>query len=243
MSNIKTGIEWTDRTWNPTTGCDKVSTGCKYCYAEEITKRFPQNFPNGFELTLHPDRIDQPKHWRKPSRIFVNSMSDLFHKDVPLDFLLQVFQVMNDTPQHIYQILTKRHERLVELADRLNWSSNIWMGVSVENQMQVHRIEALLHVNAEVRFLSCEPLLGPLQLNLSGIQWVIVGGESGRHHRPIEEKWVIDILEQCQAKNVAFFFKQWGGVTPKAGGRLLKEKIWEEMPIVIEKSKINSLSY
>lgn len=235
MSNIKTAIEWTDRTWNPTTGCDKVSDGCKYCYAEEITKRFPKTFLNGFKLTLHQDRIAQPKSWRKPSRIFVNSMSDLFHKDVPFEFLQQVFQVMAETPQHTYQILTKRPGRLVELADKLTWSPNIWMGVSVENQLQIRRIDFLRSVPARVKFLSCEPLLSPLKLALGGIHWVIVGGESGRNHRPIEVKWVEDILEQCQEQKVAFFFKQWGGITPKARGRVLNGKIWEEMPLIGEK--------
>jgi len=231
MSSVNTGIEWTDKTWNPTTGCDKVSSGCKNCYAEAITERFSGNFPNGFKLTLHDDRIDQPRHWRKPSRIFVNSMSDLFHENVPLEFLHQVFQVMHETPQHIYQILTKRHKRLAQLADSLIWSPNIWMGVSVESQEYVHRIDALRHVPASVRFLSCEPLLGSLQLDLTNIHWVIVGGESGRNHRSIEKEWVEEILQQCQAENVAFFFKQWGGIHPKAGGKLLNDQVWQEMPV------------
>jgi len=231
MSSANTGIEWTDKTWNPTTGCDKVSAGCKHCYAEAITERFTHNFPNGFKLTLHEDRIDQPRHWRKPSRIFVNSMSDLFHEEVPLEFLHKVFQVMRETPQHIYQILTKRHKRLTQLADSLTWSPNIWMGVSVESQRHVNRVNALRNIPAAVKFLSCEPLLGALTLDLTNINWVIVGGESGRNHRPIEKEWVEDILQQCQHEDVAFFFKQWGGLTPKSGGKILNGETWQQMPV------------
>ncbi|CAD5958479.1 DUF5131 family protein [Planktothrix agardhii] len=230
MASINTGIEWTDRTWNPTTGCNKVSPGCTHCYAEAITKRFTQNFNNGFALTLHPERIEEPLKWRKPSRIFVNSMSDLFHEDISVEFLQKVFDVIHKTPHHIYQILTKRHERLLEVADQLEWSDNIWMGVSVENQNYVHRIDCLRKVPVSVRFLSCEPLLGPLKLDLTGIDWVIVGGESGIKHRPMQLEWAEDIQQQCEAENVAFFFKQVGGRTPKAGGRLLEDKIWDEMP-------------
>ncbi|MEG4283679.1 phage Gp37/Gp68 family protein [Microcoleus sp. A006_D1] len=230
MSSINTGIEWCDRTWNPATGCDKVSPGCTHCYAEALTKRFHTNFPNGFDLTLHRNRLEEPKRWKKPSRIFVNSMSDLFHEEVPIEFLKEVFEVMRETPHHIYQILTKRDKRLVELADQLEWSDNIWMGVSVENQNYVHRVDSLRQVNAKVRFLSCEPLLGPLQLDLTGIHWVIVGGESGQKHRPMQVEWAQSIRDQCQDAGVAFFFKQWGGRTPKAAGRLLDDKIWDEMP-------------
>lgn len=230
MSSINTGIEWTDRTWNPTTGCDKVSPGCTHCYAEALTKRFHTNFPNGFDLTLHRNRLEEPKRWKKPSRIFVNSMSDLFHEEVPIDFLKEVFEVMRETPWHIYQILTKRDKRLVQLAPQLEWSDNIWMGVSVENQNYVHRVDSLRQVDAKVRFLSCEPLLGPLQLDLTGIHWVIVGGESGQKHRPMQVEWAQSIRDQCQEAGVAFFFKQWGGRTPKAAGRLLDDKIWDEMP-------------
>lgn len=230
MSSTHTGIEWTDKTWNPTTGCNKVSPGCTHCYAEAITKRFPNNFSNGFELTLHPERLDAPRRWRKPSRIFVNSMSDLFHDRVPLDFIQSVFSVIHSTPWHIYQILTKRHERLLELAPQLTFPENLWMGVSVENQDYVHRVEYLRQVPASVRFLSCEPLLGGLELNLEGIHWVIVGGESGQRYRPLDIQWVRDIQKQCEKEQVAFFFKQVGGRTPKAGGRLLDEKVWDEMP-------------
>ena len=238
MSSANTGIEWTDKTWNPTTGCDKVSPGCAHCYAEAITRRFPNHFPQGFDLTLHPDRLDQPRRWRKPSRIFVNSMSDLFHKDVPLDFLRQVFAVMGETPQHIYQILTKREQRLQELAPLLPWHPNIWMGVSVESQAYVCRVEALRSVPAQVRFLSCEPLLGPLKLDLAGIHWVIVGGESGVGFRPMEPQWAESLKDQCESAKVAFFFKQVGGRTPKTGGRLLNDQIWDQMPQAWEEHKI-----
>ncbi len=230
MSSTNTGIEWTDKTWNPTTGCDKISAGCKNCYAEVITQRFPNNFPNGFKLTLHESRLDQPRKWRSPSRIFVNSMSDLFHQDVPFTFIQKIFRVMHETPQHQYQILTKRHKRLLELADKLEWTPNIWMGVSVENQQACDRITALQQVPAHIRFLSCEPLLSQLNLDLTGIHWVIVGGESGIHHRPIKPEWVESIKAQCQSAGVPFFFKQWGGITPKSGGNLLNGQVWQEMP-------------
>lgn len=239
MASTHTGIEWTDKTWNPTTGCTKVSPGCKHCYAETITKRFRQHFPDGFRFTLHPERLDEPRRWRKPSRIFVNSMSDLFHEQMPISFLKKIFRVMQETPHHIYQILTKRHERLVELAPLLEWPDNVWIGVSVESQRYVHRVDYLRRVPAKVRFLSCEPLLGPLELNLEGIQWVIVGGESGRGHRPIDAEWVRSIRDQTQAAGAAFFFKQWGGLSSKAGGRLLDGRTWDEMPDaipVLEKS-------
>lgn len=235
MASIHTGIEWTDRTWNPTTGCTKVSPGCTHCYAEALTKRFHTNFPNGFELTLHPERLKEPKRWRKHSRIFVNSMSDLFHEEVPLSFLKDVFHVMKETPWHIYQILTKRQERLQNLAPQLEWPENVWMGVSVENQNYAHRIDYLRQVPATVRFLSCEPLLGALELDLTDIHWAIVGGESGSKHRPMQVEWAQSIRNQCQAAGVAFFFKQVGGRTPKAGGRLLDGEIWDEMPQAWEK--------
>ncbi|MEB3294018.1 MAG: phage Gp37/Gp68 family protein [Synechococcales bacterium] len=230
MSSSNTGIEWTDKTWNPTTGCNKVSPGCRYCYAEALTERFPKNFPQGFKLTLYPERLDQPRKWRTPSRIFVNSMSDLFHQDVPLEYLQEVFTVMRETPWHVYQILTKRAQNLAELAPKLVWSENIWVGVSVESQEYTHRIDALRQVPATVRFLSCEPLLGSLRLNLEGISWVIVGGESGYKYRPIHPEWVREILQQTREEGVAFFFKQWGGTHSKAGGRLLDGQVWDEMP-------------
>ena len=235
MASNKTGIQWTDKSWNPTTGCDKVSPGCTHCYAEALTKRFTNNFPEGFILKLHPERLKQPLSWRTPNRIFVNSMSDIFHEDVPINFIKQVFEIIGETPWHIYQILTKRHERLIDIAPQLKWHENIWMGVSVESQNYVHRVDYLREVDANVRFLSCEPLLGDLELNLTGIDWVIVGGESGNKYRPMKEEWVKGIYKQCQAANVAFFFKQWGGRTPKSLGRIFDGKVWDEMPEVWEK--------
>lgn len=231
MPSTKTGIEWTDKSWNPVTGCNKVSPGCTHCYAEEITKRFPNVFGNGFGLTLHPDRLSQPTKWRAGSRIFVNSMSDLFHEDVPLEFIQQVFDIMAQTPRHTYQILTKRQEHLAKLAPHLDWHPNIWMGVSVESQSYTHRIDVLRQVPAAIRFLSCEPLLGNLQLDLDGIHWVIAGGESGNGYRAPKFEWVQSIRDSCISANVPFFFKQWGGRTPKAGGRILDGEIWSQFPV------------
>lgn len=233
MARGKTGIEWTDKTWNPATGCTKVSPGCKHCYAEEITRRFKGTFPQGFRFTLHPERLQQPRNWRTPSRIFVNSMSDLFHEQMPISYLKQIFEVMEACPQHVFQILTKRAERLSEVAPLLPWPDNVWVGVSVETQKYTSRIDHLRRVPAKIRFLSCEPLLGPLELDLEGIHWVITGGESGRRHRPIEEEWVRSIRDQCQARGVAFFHKQWGGATPKKNGRLLDGQVWDEMPALL----------
>ncbi|PSB26208.1 DUF5131 family protein [Stenomitos frigidus] len=230
MSSIHTGIEWTDKTWNPTTGCDKISPGCLHCYAETLTQRFPKNFSNGFVLTLHPNRLGEPLRWRTPSRVFVNSMSDLFHEEVPLEFIKEVFSIIRSTPWHVYQILTKRHERLRDLSYKLDFPENVWLGVSVENQNYVDRIECLRLVPVSVRFISCEPLLGALRLDLSGIDWVIVGGESGQKHRSMNLNWAEDIRDQCKNAEVAFFFKQVGGRTPKAGGKLLNGEIWDEMP-------------
>lgn len=230
-------IEWTEATWNPVTGCSKVSQGCKNCYAERMAKRLVAmgnpRYVNGFNVTLHRDLIDLPYKWAKPRKVFVNSMSDLFHEEVPLEFIQSVFDTMNDTPKHTYQILTKRAARLKELAPYLSWGSNIWVGVSVENESVLDRIDFLRDVPAAVRFLSCEPLLGPLaSMNLNGIHWVIVGGESGPHSRPIEEEWVWDIKENCERNNVPFFFKQWGGVQKHRTGRLLREQLYEEYPEV-----------
>lgn len=232
MASTSTTIEWTDKTWNPTTGCNKISPGCKFCYAETITKRFHTNFPNGFDFTLHPERLGEPLKWRKPSRIFVNSMSDLFHEQMPVDFLMQVFEVMKKADRHIFQILTKRHERLVELAPLLPWPDNVWMGVSVENQKYVHRVDYLRQVPAKVRFLSCEPLLGPLELDLTDIHWVITGGESGPKHRPVKEEWVRSIRDRCQEDGVSFFHKQWGGTRPKSNGRMLDGRTWDDFPAI-----------
>lgn len=232
MANLNSAIEWTDRTWNPTTGCNKVSPGCKFCYAEAITKRYTQNFPNGFAFTERRERLNEPRKWRKPSMIFVNSMSDLFHENMPLDYLQEIFVIMKECPQHTFQILTKRHERLLEIAeqDLLEWPDNVWMGVSVETQKYVRRVDHLRQVPAKVRFLSCEPLLGPLDLDLTGIHWVITGGESGPKHRPIDADWVRSIRDQCAEAGVPFFHKQWGGYTPKAGGRQLDGRTWDELP-------------
>jgi protein gp37 len=237
-------IEWTEVTWNPTTGCDRISKGCDNCYALALSKRLkamgtekyqndgdPRTSGSGFGVTLHPDTLDQPYRWRTPRVVFVNSMSDLFHAKVPLGFVRRVFEVMADTPQHTYQVLTKRSTRLRKLVDKLDWPANVWMGVSVEDGDQLTRVDDLRAVPAAVRFLSCEPLLGPLTgLNLDGIGWVITGGESGPNARPVDPAWVRQIRDACQKADVAFFHKQWGGRTPKAGGRELDGQTWDEMP-------------
>lgn len=230
---VSTGIEWTDETWNPVTGCTKISPGCANCYALEMTKRFPKAFPNGFEVTQHVDRLEKPLKWKKARKIFVNSMSDLFHEEVDTSFISKVVQTIERTPQHVYQILTKRPERMASLADILPWHSNIWAGVSVELRQYKSRINLLRQVPVAVRFLSCEPLLGDLQLkteDLDGIHWVIVGGESGANHRPIDPDWVRSIRDVCLETGTAFFFKQWGGRTPKVGGRLLDGVEWNQFP-------------
>ncbi|MEO7923306.1 MAG: phage Gp37/Gp68 family protein [Chitinophagaceae bacterium] len=231
----QSSIEWTEMTWNPTTGCDKVSAGCKFCYAEVMAKRLQAmgqiKYKDGFALRLHESALHVPYEWKKPKIVFVNSMSDLFHKEVPLSFLQKVFEVMNNTPQHTYQVLTKRAERLYELHDKLNWTTNIWMGVSVENNKVKDRVDFLRETNAKVKFLSCEPLIGPLDdLNLENIHWAIVGGESGRKARPMKESWVWDIRQQCADQGVAFFFKQWGGTNKKKAGRELGGRTYNEMP-------------
>jgi len=236
MATPKTNIEWTEATWNPTTGCTKVSEGCRNCYAEKMAKRLQamgqKRYKNGFKLTLHYDLLEQPLKWKKPKKIFVNSMSDLFHDDVPEDFIAKVFSVMNLASQHIFQVLTKRPERALKLSGKLNWSPNIWMGTSVENMKVINRVDVLKKIPAHIRFLSCEPLLGPLILDLQDIHWVIVGGESGPGARPIKEEWVTSIRDQCLNNNVAFFFKQWGGVQKHKTGRLLEGEKWDQMPIV-----------
>ncbi len=230
-------IEWTEATWNPVTGCTKISAGCKHCYAERMSKRLkamglPQ-YANGFRLTLQPKALDLPKKWKKGRVIFVNSMSDLFHKNVPLEYIQRVFDVMNQCPQHQFQVLTKRPERLSKLADKLIWTPNIWMGTSVEDARVIDRISHLKEVPATIRFLSLEPLLGPLpRLPLKNIHWVIVGGESGPGARPMKKAWVENIQNQCQKTNTPFFFKQWGGVNKKRTGRLLHGKKWDEVPIL-----------
>ena len=231
----KSSIEWTEATWNPLTGCNKVSLGCKNCYAERMSIRLKAmgqpNYSNGFELTLHERSLEIPLFWKKPMNIFVNSMSDLFHEEVPLDFIQRVFDVMNRAHWHRFQVLTKRSERLRDLSSQLHWASNIWMGVSVENQNYAYRIEHLRETGAFIKFLSIEPLLGPLNdINLKSIDWVIVGGESGQGARPMNPSWVTDLRDRCQAANVPFFFKQWGGVNKKKAGRKLDGRTWNEMP-------------
>jgi protein gp37 len=228
-------IEWTNATWNPLTGCTKISPGCKHCYAERMSKRLQamgnRNYANGFSLTLHEHMLDMPFSWRKPKRIFVNSMSDLFQDEVPLSFIQAVFAVMRKASQHQFQVLTKRGERLLELNKKLKWAPNIWMGVSVESKKYAFRIDLLRATDAHVKFLSLEPLLGPLQnLELSGIDWVIVGGESGPKARPMDPVWVREIRDQCRAAEVAFFFKQWGGTRKSWTGRELDGRTWNEYP-------------
>jgi protein gp37 len=231
----QSSIEWTEMTWNPTTGCTKLSAGCKFCYAEIMSKRLQamglEKYKVGFKVRTHPDQLNLPYTWKKPKVVFVNSMSDLFHPEVPLAFIKQVFEVMNDNPQHIFQVLTKRAERLEELHSEFNWTNNIWMGVSVENEKVKYRIDHLRKTRAKVKFLSCEPLIGTLrQMNLKNIDWVIVGGESGQSPRPMEADWVLDIQDQCKKAEVAFFFKQWGGRNKKANGRLLNGRTYDAMP-------------
>jgi protein gp37 len=233
MSSSK--IEWTDSTWNPLTGCNKVSPGCKYCYAERMAARLKAmgnpNYRNGFQLTLHEHALNLPLSWKTPQFIFVNSMSDLFHEDVPLEFILRIFDVMRQASWHSFQVLTKRSRRMVELSAEIQWPENVWMGVSVENASYTFRIDHLRQTQAKIKFLSLEPLLGPiLQLDLAGINWVIVGGESGPSARPMNEEWVIEIKDQCLAHDVPFFFKQWGGKNKKKAGRLLDGRTWDAVP-------------
>ena len=228
-------IEWTDCTWNPLTGCTKISAGCAHCYAERMARRLQAmgqpNYVHGFQLTLHPHLLQAPLGWKRPHRVFVNSMSDLFHPDAPAEFIVRVFDVMRRASWHTFQLLTKRSERLVELNSALPWPPNVWMGVTVESEAYRFRADDLRRTGAQVRFLSLEPLLGPLpRLDLSGIHWVIVGGESGPGARPLQEDWVLDIRDQCQAAQVPFFFKQWGGVRKKRAGRLLEGCTWDAMP-------------
>jgi protein gp37 len=240
----RTSIEWTEITWNPTTGCDRISAGCDNCYALTLAKRLnamgaakyqndgdPRTSGPGFGLTVHAAALRHPYTWTTPSLVFVNSMSDLFHARVPLSFVRDVFAVIANTPQHTYQVLTKRSTRLRKLADRLDWPTNLWMGVSVEDTATLFRIADLRTVPAAVRFVSCEPLLGQLdRIDLDGIGWVIAGGESGPRHRPIDPAWVTALRDRCLAARVPFFFKQWGGRTPKQGGRLLDGRSWDQMP-------------
>lgn len=240
----RSSIEWTEATWNPTTGCDRVSPGCDNCYALSLSKRLkamgsakyqtdgdPRTSGPGFGVAVHADTLDIPRRWRDPRIVFVNSMSDLFHARVPLAYLQRVFEVMRETPRHTYQLLTKRAGRLAKVAPQLDWPPNVWMGVSVEDADQVARVDDLRRVPAAVRFVSAEPLLGPLaDLNLADIDWLIAGGESGRNCRPVNPEWVRALRDQCNAAGTAFFFKQWGGRTPKAGGRQLDGREHSAMP-------------
>ncbi|BAH77167.1 DUF5131 family protein [Solidesulfovibrio magneticus] len=234
LTNTK--INWTEKTWNPVTGCTKISPGCLNCYAERMAHRCHcmglAKYKDGFKLAIHPDKLDEPLKTKKPTMIFVNSMSDLFHKDVPLEFIKDVFAVMGQAGQHTFQVLTKRAERLAELAPTLTWWPNIWMGVTVERQEYLYRLDCLRTVPAAVRFTSFEPLLGPLhEINLDGIGWVIVGGESGPGARPMEPAWATDIRNQCLSKKVPFLFKQWGGVRKQKNGNLLDGREWMEYPL------------
>ncbi len=235
----RSNIEWTEMTWNPVTGCTKISQGCKHCYAERMAKRLEamgsDRYRNGFEVTLHPDLLDVPHGWRQPRVVFVNSMSDLFHDDISLAYIQRVFTTMRDCPHHTFQVLTKRSERLADLAPQLPWSGNVWMGVSVEDARVLGRVHDLQRVPAAVRFLSLEPLIGPLDaLPLDGIHWVIVGGESGPKARPMRKEWVTSIFRQCRAARVPFFFKQWGGVRKDLTGRELNGRTYNEMPGVLQ---------
>jgi protein gp37 len=235
---MNSSIEWTEATWNPVTGCTKISPGCVNCYAERMSKRLKlmgqRNYANGFKLTLHEDTLTLPLRWKKPQAIFVNSMSDLFHKDVPDDFIIKVFDVMKKANWHRFQILTKRAERLEEINKKIDWPSNVWMGVSVENADYTYRIDNLRKTDAKIKFISFEPLLGPINnLCLEGIDWAIVGGESGPYSRPMDPSWVLSIRDQCVKQNVAFFFKQWGGPNKKKTGRLLEGRTWDDKPVAI----------
>ena len=228
-------IEWTDSTWNPVTGCTKLSQGCDHCYAERMSLRLQAagvgKYENGFRPTVHMDALREPLQWKKPRMIFVNSMSDLFHKDVPTAFIHSVFQTMNQAQQHIFQVLTKRPSRVATLNNKLPWTSNIWMGTSIESTQWLSRLNALKHTDAHVKFLSCEPLLGPLpDLDLDGIDWVIAGGESGPGARPVRVEWVREIRDRCVEQKIPFFFKQWGGVFKKRTGRTLDGKVWNQLP-------------
>ena len=228
-------IEWTESTWNPVTGCTKISPGCKHCYAKRMAERLramgQANYVNGFELALQPHMLEIPLQWKKPQTIFVNSMSDLFHEDVPIGYIRRVFDVMARANWHRFQVLTKRASRLAELSPRLVWAPNVWMGVSVENAKYVYRIDELRSAGSSVKFLSLEPLLGPMSdLDLHGIDWVIVGGESGPGARLVNPRWVTDLRDQCERANVPFFFKQWGGTNKKRTGRLLDGRTWDQMP-------------
>jgi len=232
----RTQIEWTEATWNPVTGCTKVSAGCTHCYAERMAHRLQamgvRHYRNGFRVTIHEDALEAPLAWKKPRVVFVNSMSDLFHEEIPVGFVRQTFEVMSEARQHVFQVLTKRSDRVRDLAPLLPWSDNVWMGVTVERADYLARIEVLKSTPAAIKFLSLEPLLGPLHsLDLRGIGWVIVGGESGPGARPVKKEWVLEIRDQCVVAGVPFFFKQWGGVRKAKAGRVLEGQVWDQMPV------------
>jgi len=231
----QSAIEWTESTWNPITGCTKISLGCQNCYAERMALRLKgkgsPNYRNGFKITSHQHMLNLPIKWKKSRMIFVNSMSDLFHEEVHLDFIQSVFKVMNDCPQHIFQVLTKRSERIVELNQFLSWTNNIWMGVTIEHEKYLHRMKHLKQTDAKIKFISFEPLLSSIpQIELDNIDWIIVGGESGPGSRTLNEEWVVNIKNQCLSHYIPFFFKQWGGVNKKKAGRLLNGKEWNQVP-------------
>ena len=237
--SYKSKIEWTESTWNPITGCTKISDGCKNCYAERMANRLHNmgnpRYTNGFKVTLHEDLLDKPLSWKKPAMIFVNSMSDLFHKDVPLDYIQKVFKSMTNAYWHTFQVLTKRGDRLEELANQLNWADNIWMGVTVENSDYMDRIDNLRNTEAKIKFISFEPLLNEIQnVDLTGIDWAIIGGESGPGARPMKEEWVLSLKKQCEEQNVKFYFKQWGGINKKKAGRKLLGRTWDDMPEIFD---------
>jgi len=234
---LNSKIEWTQSTWNPITGCTKISEGCENCYASRMALRLKRmgnaKYANGFQLTMHEDCLDDPYKWKKPNRIFVNSMSDLFHAEIPLEYIKKVFDVMNKNRHHIFQVLTKRAERLESISRDLNWSDNIWLGVTVENANNKNRIEHLQNTPAKIKFISFEPLIGDVgALNLASINWAIVGGESGWHSRPVKEEWIVNIKKQCEEQDALFYFKQWGGTNKKKAGRMLLGQTWDDMPIM-----------
>lgn len=235
--STKSSIEWTETTWNPVTGCTKISHGCKFCYADRMARRLQamglEKYRNGFAVTIHPSALKDPLTWKKPRLVYVNSMSDLFHEDVPLSFIQSVFKTMNEASQHTFQVLTKRPSRVLEIENNLDWSPNIWLGTSIESQRWPFRLQELNKINAEDKFLSLEPLIGPLpDIPVKGIDWVIVGGESGPGARPMEPDWVREIRDVCLQEEVPFFFKQWGGVFKKRAGRILDGRTWDQMPAV-----------
>jgi len=234
----KTTIEWTEITWNPTTGCTKITEGCKNCYAEKMANRLKAmgtpKYQHGFDLTLHRDTLLEPYSWKKPKVVFVNSMSDLFHEDVPFEFIQEVFAVMNNNPKHIFQVLTKRADILEQYSPILNWTENIWMGVTVESNRQYKRVDYLRKSGAFIKFISCEPLLSSIKdISLFEIDWVIVGGESGPNARPIKKEWVIEMKDICQSQNIPFFFKQWGGTNKKKAGSMLDGTCYKSVPLCV----------